>query len=488
MAYKHLFRSLALFMLILPGLGAMAQLRNANWIFIRSLQFGYGAPQLIPSVGYAGSEASSLSNPQGDLLAFFGNDLRCSDGSLMPVPSSFTNTLQAFTQCGLILPWPGDPTKLAAFQGYTVAGQQASMCSLMVGCVDLTSNGGLGAITSAPTYLDDSLARKLTAVPHTNGQDYWILTQRAASNAFLAYRFRPNGVDPNPVVSYAGAILPDGVGGVAGNYMTHGNLVANYAGDALVSVSFCDLQPVPDTSITELFHFNNATGAVTYWASLASDRSFMGEGGAEFSPDGTKLYVAEFPWPSTSMNLIQYDLTSPLGAAIQNTETFIGDIPASGILHSAVPIAGAPDGRIYIGMGELPQYLAVIEHPDSLGLACGLQPNGVYLSGPPQGFIAMPNFCKRYHDSEMTVGQSEVPALKFALNAWPVPTAELLNVDVPEAGQLAVLDIFGRDVLRQRVSVRGTYALPMTGMAPGTYAVRLFNEKGMIRSFRIVKE
>jgi hypothetical protein len=416
--------------------------------------------------------------------------LRGADGSVLPAPVSYYDyTSTSRTQVWLLLPWPGDITRLAAIRRqFDLLLQDNDWTSLAVAPIDLTANGGLGAVTAPPVVLDDSLAHKLTAVPHANGEDYWIICQQRASDAFIVYRLGPSGVDPVPVISHVGAVLPESVGGFPLNPMIHGNLVANYAGDALASVSFSASPAWPDTSITELFHFDDATGEVTFWMSLPSDRSFMGEGGAEFSPDGTKLYVAEVPYiPTSNVRLVQYDLTDPAPMAVLGSETLIQEtLGPPDVIITAMPIAAAPDGRIYIGKGPS-QYLAVIEHPDSAGLACGLQSNGLFLSSA-DSWNFVPNTCKRYHDSEMTVGVKEVPKASGAWQVWPVPAEEVLNVSVPERGRLAVLDMLGREVAWQRADVQGTLGLEVAGLAPGTYLLRFASDHGVVLTGTFLKE
>ncbi len=488
-------RAVLVFTLVVGSGQCEAQLRNANWIFSHWVQFGYGSAQVLPSINQAASNAASLSDPLGNLIAYVGVGgtgvvLRCADGSVMPSSPAFLDYVQAGTQSSLFLPWPNDTTKLAIFLRYTeITDPPYGHSHLSVASVDMSANGGLGAVLSPPMHLGDSMAHKLTAVPHANGQDYWVLVQKAASDVFLSYRLSPNGIDTVPVISHAGSVLPESVGGFPVNPMIHGNLVANYAGDALVSVSFSANPAWPDTSITELFHFNDTTGVVTFWAALDSNRTFMGEGGAEFSPDGSKLYVAEMPYLTNTVQLVQYDLSDPKPSEIRNSATILEEsLGSPDLLLTAVPIAGAPDGRIYIGKGAGAQYLAVVEHPDSAGFACGLQANGLFLPNANAGFIAMPNFCKRYHDSEMTVGVMEVAAPEASLQLWPVPAGDVLNVAVPESGRLAVLDMLGREVAWQRAGVQGNLGLEVRSLASGTYLLRFASDNGTVLTGRFLKE
>ena len=436
-----------------------------------------------------------MSDPQGNVLVHTGLDangcvIKRADGSVLPAVSPFYSDPSVFLQSWLFLPWPGDNTKLAAIRrqpDLTASAYQSSR--FLVGCIDLTAGGGLGAITAPPAILQDSMAPKLTAVPHANGQDYWILGHKHSSDTFHAYHLRPNGVDTIPVVSHAGAVLPGSAGGFTDNPMIHGPLVANYVGDKLVCVSYSNLPAIADTSIVELFYFDNATGVVSLMSALSSDRTFFGCGGAEFSPDGSKLYVAEVPDGFTlQTRLVQYDLSNPEAGAILNTETILNESMGSLDLSNSVVVAAAPDGRIYIGKGWGAVYLGMIEHPDSAGTACGLVPQGLFLPNNSAGELSLPNFCKRYHDSEMSVSVSEVSSPETSLPLWPVPAGALLNVSVPASGRLAVLDILGREVAWQRAGVQGNVDLEVGGLAAGTYLLRFVPTHGTILTGTFLKE
>ena len=498
MPTKKVFRLISLFLPFLMGMNCSAQLRNANWITQQWVQFGFGSPTVL-QVPYQGSNMSpaSLSDPSGNLLLYSGSDantfcLLCADGSTMPAPGTFCNVQDGRVLSFLMLPWPGDLTKVAARRRVQTPGLPDGYQRIMVGCVDLTVNGGLGAIVLPPVFMTDSLCDKLTAVPHTNGTDYWIIGQKRASNAYLAYRLRPNGVDTVPVVSYAGAVPPDTVGGVF-NPMQFGSLTASYDGTLLASLSFSANPWVSDTSITELFNFNPATGQVSLLVSLRSTFNYAGTGGIEFSPDGSKLYVADVSnLNGTDLQVWQYDLTVPVPNTILSSQFLLTHaLRLPGVTVPSVIMAAGPDGRIYLPHGSNggigPLWYAAIKEPNLQGAACDLDSNAVYLQAGP-GAITVPNFCKRYHDSELSVGVGEVPIVSESFRIWPVPAFDILNVAVPEAGRLTVVDILGRELYQQRVAGRSSLALPLSALVQSTYVLQLITERGVVLTHRFVKE
>jgi len=65
---------------------------------------------------------------------------------------------------------------------------------------------------------------------------------------------------------------------------------------------------------------------------------------------------------------------------------------------------------------------------------------------------------------------------------WPSPARDQLTVQLPAGNgtvHLSVIDAGGKLVLQRSVNAEGTLQLPLTGLAPGTYALRL--ERGSER-------
>ena len=477
--------------LFLIGYTAHGQWRNANWMFSHWLQFSAGPVQVMPGGNYGYGNPTALSDTAGNVLVYSGGNAftdapRCADGSMMPLPASYENALQPHTQPWLFLPWPMDPTRIAAFRRRPDSGQNFyDWTSLEMWEIDLTANNGQGAVVGNAVQLGDSIAHKLTAIPHANGQDYWIITHTRATDEFLAFRLRPSGVNPVPVVSHAGSVLPED----ASNPMIHGPLVPSFQGDRLVSVSFCANPSLLDSSITELFNFNNATGQVTFNMGISYTNNYMGAGGAEFSPDGSKLYVVPLQIdPTFKFQLEQYDLSVGDPSGILSSRALVAEfLPTPTVVISSDPIEAAPDGKIYIGIGEGPINLRVIEHPDSAGSACGINLAGPFLpfGGGP---IMMPHFCKRYHDSQLSVGLHGTEPSEERMALWPVPVQQRLNVSVPGAGRITVLDQLGREVQGQRVTERGTQHVNTGTLAPGLYTLCFVSESGVRSASVFVKE
>jgi hypothetical protein len=266
-------------------------------------------------------------------------------------------------------------------------------------------------------------------------------------------------------------------------------LVPSFQGDQLANVSFADNPAIMDTSITELFHFDNVTGQVSFNMAFPSNINYVGAGGAEFSPDGSKLYIAPLLLlPYWHFQMIQYDLSIGDPSGIVNSGVVLAEqLGPQYVVNSSDPIEAAPDGRIYFGNGEGPQYLTVIEHPDSAGTACGLNTMGLFLPGT-SGPITLPHFCKRYHDSALSVGVREQDPSMEHIALWPVPVNDRLHVKVPGVGRLAILDALGREVRWFRTTGTGTQVMDTQGLAPGLYTLCFTANSGSRSASAFVKE
>ena len=108
-------------------------------------------------------------------------------------------------------------------------------------------------------------------------------------------------------------------------------------------------------------------------------------------------------------------------------------------------MATGPDGLIHV-LWSNKGSLAVINEPNAPGAACNFVVDQVQL--PDTLAITLPNQCKRYHDSEFSVGVPAMQQEAMVLEVWPVPTEGLVQVRSRHGGQLLVLDALGRAVFR----------------------------------------
>ena len=96
--------------------------------------------------------------------------------------------------------------------------------------------------------------------------------------------------------------------------------------------------------------------------------------GVSFSPDNSKLYIAEWQSPKV---IYQYNLLAGNGHpdSVVNSRILISTPP---IAPSALQLA--PDGKIYVA--RFPSdTLSVIHNPNALGASCNYEEAAFYLNG-----------------------------------------------------------------------------------------------------------
>ncbi|MBK6753175.1 MAG: T9SS type A sorting domain-containing protein [Flavobacteriales bacterium] len=137
--------------------------------------------------------------------------------------------------------------------------------------------------------------------------------------------------------------------------------------------------------------------------------------------------------------------------------------------------------------------MCAIDRPDSAGLACDVQFQ--MLDVAPASFFgpAAVNQCKRYHDSQNTVGvQEHLASATRELVLWPSPTNNgqvWFNPPSERKGSmLQVHDGNGRLIRSVPIRGRGTQSLDVSGLASGTYTATLMVGAETIASGRLVIE
>ena len=313
--------------------------------------------------------------PNGDGLHGFA-------GSTMPV---------------IIIPRPGSPNIYYVFTVHRPRQNQFDnqpIYGFEYNEVDLTLNSGLGDVTiKNKVLLSPEISSKLTAIRHSNGIDYWVLTHRFNSNEFCAFRVTENGVDTaNYVSSSVGtAHLAPGETNNGIGYMKispdgtklalaiHGSGTNGLGG------------------IIEIFNFNASTGVVS--SPVSSGPAFENAFGVEFSSDSRYLYVS-----TTSTSIPQPVFTPPsylfqFDVALGNSIFNIYDTIAIDTLGSYLGgLQLGTDGRIYVSRSPYGNAaISVIDNPKRPGQACNFRANAIDLAGFRSRF-GLPNFMQSYFD------------------------------------------------------------------------------------------
>lgn len=367
-----IFRLLTCLLTCLIVQRAQAQKENNVWYFgyHTGLDFNTTPPTLLLDGQTETLEGSaSIAHWRTGELLFYTDRTRVwnREHRLMPNGDELMGGYNTSSQAALIIPFPLDTNKY-----FVITSDQGGYAwpneGVHYSVVDMSRENGLGDVTTKNVLLfSDWTVEKLTAVPHANDCDVWVISQMFESNEYVARLIREDGVEPAIVSSFVGG-TPNDIFELSG---TQGCLVSSPDGTRL---AYADAQ-----GRIELLDFDRATGRVSNARRLQSGQASAY--GVAFSPDGTKLYATTFK-PSS---LLQFDVSSDDESSIRATRQIIADSPFEG-----GSIAPGPDGRLYVVFAESPS-IGVIASPNSLDVACGYDDTQYILTGNIAATLGLPN-------------------------------------------------------------------------------------------------
>lgn len=351
-----------MYLLGLISCQCFAQSEMANWHFGNGvfLDFNSGCPTSVSNSALTTTEScSSISLSTGDLL-FYTNGVSVynSNDSLMTNGSDLLGNLSA-TQGTIIIPFPNSTNLYYIFtadseQNYIINNGEG--LGLNYSVVDMNASSGLGAVVQKNIQLLPNASEKLTAIRHSNGTDYWLITHFI--DQFYAYPITSNGIG-TPVVSSVGPSIE--------SFM-------NYRGALKISpdgrrLAVCHAFFSPALSgVALLYDFDSMTGEVSNELSLASDLVYYG---AEFSPNSEMLYFSGKESINSGLetgdtHIVQFNLES---SNIVNSRFQITTYFSSPFVNLAGLLQVASDGKIYHSFGG--SKLSVIKKPNRIGNLSG---------------------------------------------------------------------------------------------------------------------
>ena len=497
-----------LIILLLP-LFCVSQKRGAVWCFGDSALVNFSDTSNITNgISSAKSRGScaSVSDSAGNLLFYstYNTDIWVAGGPPFQNGAIFNKfhnvmdngdsiVMQGWYNEVVIITNPANINEYYVFSiGVTASNKQGLWYSI----VDISANGGLGIVTQKNVQLQSFMQVDcLTAIKHGNGRDWWILFRRwknsplAPNNEFHSYLVSPAGIT-NYNVQHIGSIQSTGFGGFA--FTNDGNGFAYFNPQGLL----------------ELYNFDRCTGVISNPVNIHTESlqaPYETYWGGAFSPSGKLLFISKLPYSSSSTSdtsrLYQFDITAPNIAASADT---LWETP---FMLQMGQLKLASDGKIYqsnnyYGVYPYPDTtynmynmnLSVINSPDSLGVACNLQPYSFYLGGA-RTYYGLPN--NPDYDMPRLQGSPCDTVLFTNLTPVPSPRGEVLQATYVRDWQklfvnaqhlkgttytLTVTDITGRQVYVERGErrVAGGYFtidLDCSSFSNGMYIVILTTNK-----------
>ena len=346
-----------------------SQGENNIWTFGNGsgLNFNTPNPSFFTNSMFSLEGCASISDAFGNLIFYTsGNMVWDKNGSPMPNGNILGNGWDGSgTQAVLILKSLSNPDQYYLF---TLDPQEVSLTyspKLRYSIVDMNLNNGLGnvMVSQKDIVLADEMEERMIAV-ESDGCGYWIVGHKRHSNVYVSFKLTASGISA-PVYS---------IGSTAGYF---------YGGDVSEMKISPDKSKIAimftSTSAIELGEFNNANGTITNTVSLDSNTSSGYYGyGLSFSPDNSKLYATI----NSYAQLYQYNMALyPNVSAMQSSKTMIADY-AAGLAIWGMRIG--PDGKIYVSnfsQSTTGNYISVINSPNTLGVGCNYQQQGIHL--PP---------------------------------------------------------------------------------------------------------
>ncbi len=347
-------------LLTILTLSAVGQNQVSKWYFGNNagLDFMTTPPTILTNGQISTTEGvATIADAAGNLL-FYTDGVKIWDKThaVMSNGTGLTGN-PSCTQSGIIVRKPGSNTIYYVFT-------QGATAPLAYSTVDMTQNGGNGAVTIKNTTLAINNTEKLTSAWHCNGTDVWILTHNNMSKDFLAFLVTSAGVNPVPVISSTGT----------GGDWNLGHLKVSPDGTRLGAAMHAQGK-------FEVFDFDNTTGTVSNPIPLDSGLTYAY--GCEFSPNSKLFYGTRELDPQ----IIQWDVCGSSTAAVVASQNTVGF--GTGMTEFGAMQLG-PDQKIYIAR-YIDGYLSTLDNPNVYGLGCNFVNQSQSL-GSKKSTLGLPNF------------------------------------------------------------------------------------------------
>lgn len=336
---KTLQLFLILFLWSIHPYQAAAQGENNIWAFGDStgLDFSSGTPSEMTTNIVSWESSAAICDPEGRLLFYCGTYDQLKSGgkniiwdathTVMPnsdslIGNKYTSSCQGVT----IVPFMDGSNKYFLFlQASRENLWEEKDHYLRYSVIDMDLRGGLGDVV--PGYknmiIDSFISEKLAV---TMGPDcsVWLISHRADTNVFHAFKIDAGGISPTAVVSGFPSIRLFSYSPSKENPYAFGGMDVSTDGRFIATSSYYT------PYVLELFDFDKNTGILSNARTIDSIFSYS----VQFSPDGSKLY--------TTGPVAQYNLSLlPSLAAVKASRSLLG---------SSSWLAGmriGPDNNIY---------------------------------------------------------------------------------------------------------------------------------------------
>jgi PKD repeat protein len=366
LAFRKTFFFSLLF--VLPfSFNAFSQKEANNWYFgeYAGITFNGDTVKSLTNGKLTTLEGCATISDKSGKLLFYTDGITIWDKDHSMMASGLLGNWTS-SQSAIIVPRPGIALQYYVF----TVGYEADSNGVNYSEIDLSLNSGNGGIVSGRKNIKllSPTCEKLTAVLHSNGKDYWVLTHKYDSDTIYAWLVTSSGVSPMPVKSVTGLKVTTPIKTVGYMKLSPDGKKIAYANYAMDTCCIGD--------------FNAITGKISNVWSFKT----LGAYGIEFSATGKFLYVAE-PFKN---RIYQLDAKATSMVDFLSSKTLVDSINRGSIGSLQI----GPDKKIYISRISS-KYLDVIHAPDSSGKDCRVQYDYINLLGKGCLF-GFPNFIASY--------------------------------------------------------------------------------------------
>lgn len=366
-----------------------------NWYFGEGASITFDTYNFEPlNVGQSSmftlEGCASISDKEGNLL-FYTDGTRVWDrnNAVMPNGTGLKGDYSS-TQSAIILRKPGSDYLYYIFTVDKGPYGRPSTQEFCYSIVDIRLNNSNGDLTLKNQLVHNRrVTEKLTAIMHSNNEDYWIIAHELDTPNYITVLLTSNGVAS--VKTQAIGPSYDSRGGEFAD-VALGYMKGSRKGDRLAAVVF------PSTTM-ELYKFDRTSGTLSDYVPITIDKD-AGYYGLEFSPNGQYIYTS-----NVYRRLLQFDISSHNADTIKKTRQVIYD-NYNRASQSFGALQLAPNDRIYMSVSGNTR-LALIARPDMPGTLCAFQLTAFQLARGRCQF-GLPNYCITEFAERLEISASDV--------------------------------------------------------------------------------
>jgi hypothetical protein len=315
---------------------------------------------------------------------------------------------------------------------------------------------------------------EFTAVKHTNGKDWWLVTPKRNSNTFYSFLFTKDGIVDTLIHTIGTIPKKQAEGGMQVVFSPDGSKY---------------FRSVPSGPVM-MYDFDRATGVFTDFDTIYVDYANWPSiaNGCAVSPNGRFFYVC------AELNIFQFDLWAVDISASQATVA-----EWDGFQAPVATIFGqsqlGPDCKIYVSTIDS-KYYHVINNPDEPGLACNVSQHSFIFPTPTGASIpSFPNYRLGPLDNPgvpctATVSVPPPPApAKNKVQVWPNPASESLTLHLEEekAGNISIADLTGKVWLTGiKAAGQTSFVTDIRHLSAGVYIITFRSETGRLATGKLV--